>query len=70
MSQSANIYAYLSEGHTLTKAECYAKGWGLSVNSRCAEIRERLGADIECWTEQRNGKTVYVYGLKEKVAYG
>ena len=70
MSQISEIYAYLSDGNTLTKAEAFSKGWGISLNSRCAEIRERLGVHIDCWTEQRNGKTVYVYGLTNKVAHG
>ena len=70
MSQISEIYCYLRDGNTLTKSECYAKGWGLSINSRIAEIRERTGAQIDCWTEKRNGKTIYVYGLQEKYAHG
>lgn len=70
MSQISQIYSYLEEGNTLTKAECYEKGWGLSINSRVAEIRDRLGVQIDCWTEKRGDKTIYVYGLTNRVAYG
>ena len=46
------------------------RGWGLSVNSRCAELRRRLGVQIDCERETRNGTPVYVYSLREKIPYG
>ena len=70
MSQVAEILSYLETGATLTMAEAYAHGWGISLNSRVAEINERLKAGIECHTEKRNGKTVYVYSLPVRVNYG
>jgi len=63
MSQNAEILSWLQSGKTLTKAECYAKGWGISINSRVAELNRTVDAKIRCWTESRNGKTVYVYGI-------
>ena len=72
MSQCAEILAWLQSGHTLTKAEAYHKGWGMSLNSRCSEIYDRTGIKIACRTENRNGKTVYVHYLPEEegIAYG
>ncbi len=70
MSQNAELLAYLETGATITKAECYARGWGLSINSRAAELRKRTGVEIDCDRVERNGKVVYEYSLKERIPYG
>ena len=70
MSQNASIYAYLLEGNTLTKAEAFSKGCGMSLNSRCAEIRRKTGAQIDCERVEINGRPCWRYSMPVKVAYG
>ena len=69
MTQCESILAWLEAGNSLTKAQAFSMGWGLSLNSRVAELREQ-GHDIVCDTEKINGKTVYFYRLNSMVAYG
>ena len=61
-SQCFQILSYLKSGKTLTKLEAAQKGWGLSLNSRVAELRE-AGWEIHCRTVKKNGRTVYEYSL-------
>lgn len=70
MSQNGNIYQHLAEGGTLTKAECFSRGWGLSLNSRCAEIRRLTGEQIDCRRVEINGKPAWEYSMPVRIAYG
>ena len=63
MTQCESILAWLEAGNSLTKAQAFSMGWGLSLNSRVAELRER-GHDIVCHTHKVGGKPVYFYRLK------
>ena len=69
MSQSANIWAHLEAGGTLTPLEAFQKFGTLALHSRIRELRER-GHDIETEMITVGNKRVGKYSMPTKVAYG
>ena len=67
MSQSANIYAHLASGRTLTPLDAFELYGTLALHSRIAELRER-GIPIECEMIEANGKRLGCYSLRGQLA--
>ena len=65
MSRTANIYAYLADGHALTAFTAAKKFGTLAMHSRAAELRAR-GHQIECLEVKRNGRRVWEYRLRQR----
>lgn len=65
MSQCANIYCWLKDGHTITPLEAFQLFGTLALHSRVAELRER-GHEIKCEMINVNGKSVGRYSLEQR----
>lgn len=64
MSQSANLYAWLADGHSITPLQAFHKFGTLSLHSRISELRSR-GHKIDCQLVSANGKRVGKYRMRK-----
>ena len=63
MSKTADIWAHLEGGKTLTAAEAARRFNCYALHSRAAELRDR-GHKVICRRIERKGKPIWEYSLK------
>ncbi len=70
MSQSANIFAWLADGNTITPLQAYEKFGTLSLHTRIDQLRAK-GIKIHCEMITVGDKRVGCYSIEEeRYAYG
>ncbi len=67
MSQTANLWAWMSEGNSITPLEAFTKFGVLALHSRIAELRER-GHKINTEMITVGGKVVGRYSMAKEPA--
>ena len=64
-SKTAQIWAYLADGHVLTALDAAKRFGSYTMHSRAAELRAR-GHKIECREVRRGGRRVWEYRMGRK----